>query len=213
MKAARFFSAVFAVLGSILMLGTTVLCLTCRSSEVKVKKLPQGAVTCSEELMEALAAGDFAAAGNLMYGQPELGAERGSAENVDGRIWNAFLDSVSYTFTGTCYPVDSGFAREADITTLDISSVTDAIGGRAYTLLTQRVEAAEEMSELYNDGNHFRQELVDEVLEEAALQALEQDARTVTSHVTIKLIRRDGQWWAVPDQALLQAISGGGARG
>ena len=213
MKAARFFSAVFAVAGTILMLGTTVLCLTCRNAGVKVKKLPEGAVNCSESLMEALAAGDYAAAGNLIYGQPDLGAGRGSTEDPEDRIWNAFLDSISYEFSGTCYVVDSGFAREADITTLDLSSVTDAIAGHAYTLLTQRVEAAEDMSELYDEGNHFRQDLVDQVLEEAALQALEQDARTVTSHVTMKLICRDGQWCAVPDQALLQAISGGAARG
>lgn len=213
MKARRFFSGVFAVMGALLMLGTTVLCLTCRGAQVKVKSLPRDAVKCSEALMEALADGDFAAAGRLMYGQPELGAEGGSTGGTEEILREAFLGSIVYEFTGDCYAVDTGFAREADITTLDLSGVTDAVPGHAYALLTQRVEAAQEMSELYDDGNNFRQDLVDQVLEEAVQQALEQDAGTVTSHVTIKLIYRDGQWWAVPDQTLLQAISGGVTRG
>jgi len=30
----------------------------------------------------------------------------------------------------------------------------------------------------------------------------------ITREVTVKLINRDGKWWVVPDQALLQALSG-----
>ena len=52
-------------------------------------------------------------------------------------------------------------------------------------------------------------DLVEEVLSQAVVQALAEDGQLVTRDVTLNLICRDGQWWAVPDQALLQAISGG----
>ena len=47
------------------------------------------------------------------------------------------------------------------------------------------------------------------MLSQAVVQALAEDGQLVTRDVTLNLICRDGQWWAVPDQALLQAISGG----
>ena len=48
-----------------------------------------------------------------------------------------------------------------------------------------------------------------QVLYDALAQAISQDGKTVTRDVTLKLIHRDGQWWVVPDAALLQAITGG----
>ena len=51
-------------------------------------------------------------------------------------------------------------------------------------------------------------ELVDQALNDAVTQALSEDAQTVTRDVTLGLIYQDGAWWVVPDQALLQIISG-----
>ena len=48
-----------------------------------------------------------------------------------------------------------------------------------------------------------------EVLYDAAKDALEQDAKTVTFEVTVNLVHNNGQWWIVPEDALLTAISGG----
>ena len=68
---------------------------------------------------------------------------------------------------------------------------------------------AEEYPEESDDGqNADREELVNQALLEAARQALDESAETVTRDVTLNLIYRDGAWWVVPDQALLQIISG-----
>ena len=48
-----------------------------------------------------------------------------------------------------------------------------------------------------------------QVLYEALDQAMREDARVVTAAVTVELVHRDGQWWVVPDAALLTALSGG----
>ena len=47
-----------------------------------------------------------------------------------------------------------------------------------------------------------------QILNEALQQSLTQDAHTVTLEVTVKLVDRDGGWWVVPEQALLQALTG-----
>lgn len=212
MKIAKFFFAIFGAVGAVLMAGTVLLCLFSLDADVKVKKLPDAAVECSENLKTALESGDYAAAGKLMYGRPDLGVDRDPADPAGVLVWDAFTDSISVSFAGECYATNSGLSRDAVITTLDLSSVTNALTGRAHALLTARVEAAEEMTELYDDENNFREELVNEVLHEAVVQALTEDAKTVSYDVTLALIYRDGQWWVVPDQALLQAISGGTAR-
>ena len=74
--------------------------------------------------------------------------------------------------------------------------------------MNQRIASAENLSDIYDEENHFREELVTQILAEALEQSLVQDAKTVTREVKIKLVNRDGSWWVVPDQALLQALAG-----
>ena len=75
-------------------------------------------------------------------------------------------------------------------------------------MLKQRTASAQSMEEIYDNAGHFREDLTKQVLQEALQQALNQDAQTVIREVTVKLVNRDGKWWIVPDQTLLQAISG-----
>ena len=35
------------------------------------------------------------------------------------------------------------------------------------------------------------------------------EPETVTTQITFQLVEQDGQWWAVPDQAMLDILSGG----
>lgn len=209
MKNGKALSSIFALLGALLLVGSVILCLTSLDASAKLIGTPKEAASCAEELMEAVAAGDFGAAGNLLYGQPDLGADREPADEAGKLIWNAFTDSISYEFTGECYATNSGLAQDVEVTTLDISSVTEALSEHVHALLTERMETAEEMSELYDEENNFREAVVMEVLLEAVEKALQENAQTVTREVTLNLIYRDGQWWVMPDQALLQAISGG----
>lgn len=209
MKIARIFSVFFGAVGAILMLGSIALCLISLDAPVKLLEVPSRAEDCCVEMMEALAAGDFAGASARMYGQPDLGVNAQPADAAGRLVWEAFTDSISYEFAGKCYALDSGIYVDATVTALEIPSVTENLSARAHTLLTARVEGAEDMSELYDEDNDFREELVEQVLQEALEQCLQEDARMVTRDVTLKMIQRDGAWWVVPDQALLQTISGG----
>ena len=204
MKIAKLFSGIFAALGAVLMLAALVLSLASLNASPRLVRVPQGAVDQSQALLDAIAKGAFDAAG-----KPELSGEPEAEDAAGQKIWDAFVGSLSCEFRGSCYATDTGLARDAVVTALDVSTVTEAVGEYAHALLTQRVETAEDMSELYDEENNFRQDLVDAIVLEAVDQAIRENGQTASFDVTLSLIQRDGQWWVVPDQALLQAISGG----
>lgn len=209
MKIARFFAVIFGIVGLVLMLGTTVLCLTSLDAQAALKEVPREAQVCAQELVDAIGSGDLTVAAAKLYGQPDFGAAGTPGDAAAGAVWAAFLDSVSCEFSGNYYATDSGIARKVTVTALNIPSVMENVSSRASALLTQRVNAATEMSELYDENNDFRADLVAEVMAQALDQAMAEDAKTFTREVTLNLTCQDGQWWVVPDGALMQVLSGG----
>lgn len=209
MKIARFFAWIFGILGMALMVFSIGLCLVSRNKPVELKEVPAGAVECAEALRSAISAGDYGAISAVLYGQPDLGADRKPTEETGIMIWDAFAASVSFEWKGDCYATDTGIVRDAVIKSMDIPGTMQALDGKAHSLLTARVEAATDMTELYDEHNNFREDLVQDVLREAVVRVLAEDAQLVTREVTLQLVCRDGRWWVVPDSALLQMLTGG----
>lgn len=207
MKISKFFSGLFSVLGTVLLVGTVVLCLISLNAEPKLLEVPEGAQERAEAFLTAVSEGDYAAAGSMMYGQPSLGAEGAPAAGTAAQIWEAFAGSISCQLTGEPYAAEDGIAWSVSVETLDVSALTASLEERARNLLQKRLEEAEDPAALYDEKNNFREEVVDEALLEAVEQALQEDAQTLRREVTLNLICRDGQWWVVPNDALLQAIS------
>ena len=208
MKIARIFSAVFGVLGAAVMVFSVILCLFSLDAEPKLKELPDGAVACAQELQQAVAKADFEAISQCLYGQPDLGAEGEMTDDAGQALWDAFADSLTLTYEGSCYATNSGIGCNAVVTALDVAAVPQSLSSRAHALMTERVAQAEDMEELYDESNNFRADLVEEVLQQAMAQALE-NSKTVERNVTLTLVCQDGRWYAVADEAFLQAISGG----
>lgn len=209
MKIAKVFAVVSGALGTLLMAGAVVFCLFSLDAPVKMLEYPQEAMDRAGELAQAIETGDFAGAARVMYGQPDLGVDGEPEDEVGKLVWTAFLDSLSCEIQGECYASDAGIACDAVVRSLDISTVMEKLTERTHDLLTQRIEQATDMDELYDEENNFRQELIDQVLREAVEQAIREDGQVVSRDVTMVLVCQDGQWWVVPDRALLQAISGG----
>ena len=107
-----------------------------------------------------------------------------------------------------CSVTDAGLTRKATVTALDVAKVIQSLPQRAEALLEVQTKTEEDPEESDDGQNADREELVNQALLEAARQALDESAETVTRDVTLNLIYRDGAWWVVPDQALLQIISG-----
>jgi len=211
MKIARFFAVFFAVTGTVLMLGSGLICFAAMDSGVKVLKTPDAAIACADSFVQALDEGDLAGAASLMYGQPDLGVNGVPQDSVSSLLWEKYLQDMACSASGKLHLSGSDFVRNVTVTVLDVSGIMGSVPERAKVLLEQQVAAATDMSQLYDGENNFRKELVDQVMQQALEQAIREDGTGVTREASFKVIRRDGKWWAVPDQALLNILSGNGA--
>ena len=61
----------------------------------------------------------------------------------------------------------------------------------------------------YDENNNYREDMVMELLFQAAEACLQEDAEMVTVEIVVKLTHEQGQWWVLPEKELLEAISGG----
>ena len=137
MKGSKILSAVFGVLGILLMVATAAVSIASRNAQPRMLESPEAASAQAQRMMDALCAGDYEAAQSCVYGQPDLGA--GEPEDaVSKLLWDAFTGSLSYEFTGLCRVTDTGFARDASVTCLDVSGVTAAVPQRARRCWRQR---------------------------------------------------------------------------
>lgn len=208
MKVARFFAYVFASLGLLLLIGSMGFFLWNRNAQVQILELPQEAVACCDAFVQALNDGDLDAAAQRMYGQPDLGVD-GVPENPESALlWEAFRKSITVELDGTWELEQNTLVRKGRITNLDTSAVMKKLPEYVRSLLDLRIASAESLAEIYDEQNEFREDLVTEILQEALQQALAQDGKTVTSELTLKLVNRDGCWWVVPHQNLLQILTG-----
>lgn len=172
-------------------------------------EVPDAATEQVNRVMGAICEGDYETASRNMYGCPDLGLGSPAADRVGVLVWEAFADSMSYELSGACFATDAGLAQKVIFRCLDFSSVLESLGSRTETLLTQRVEEAEDISEIYDENNEYREEFVMDALYEAAKSAVAEDARFVEQEITLNMVHQDGQWWILPEQDLIRAISGG----
>ncbi len=207
MKIARIAAWGFGALGAFLMGIAVLLCLMNLNKQPVLRRLPQQAVAQSDAFAKALDDGDLAAAGQLILGQPELGIQE-PKDAMSKLVWQAFLDSLSFEYTSNCYAGQTGICRNGTVTALDVPKTLESLKLCAHDLLSQRVITAESMEDIYDEQFNFREDVVQQVLNQALTEMVRNHQATVTKEVAVMLVQQDGQWYAVPDQALLQAISG-----
>lgn len=170
---------------------------------------PEAAIQQVTAMMEAVCDGDYDKAGTYLLGTPSLGVADPPDNPLGTLLWQAFLDSTEFSLVGDCYTTDVGLAQSISFTYLDADSVTANLRTRSQELLNQRVEEAEDVSEIYDENNEYLESVVMEVLEEAVQEALREDAKTITVTLTVNLKYQEDNWWVVVDNALLDAFSGG----
>ena len=82
-------------------------------------------------------------------------------------------------------------------------------GSLSQSLLEQRVAEAEDVTQIYDENNDYREDFVMDVLYDAAKMALEQDGEVVELDITMDLVYGEDRWLVIPSEELLRAISGG----
>ena len=200
MKVKKFLAWLFGLLGVALMAGTFFLCLTSLDAQPKLVQIPVQARQCTEDLMESLCGGDYAAAQTLLVGNPDLGLDREPENEVAALIWQAFEESLTYEFDGDCYATEKGLARNVKVSGLHLVSVNAVMKDKAAGLLDPAMA---------DENGIYSEEYKQQVLLKAAEAAVKEDGAQVTYDVTLQLVFRDGQWLIAADETLLAAISGG----
>ena len=142
-----------------------------------------------------------------MLGQPELGVQA-PQDAVGAMLWDAYVDSLSYELVGQCYATESGLAQKIRFSCLDLQSVTANLKQTATEMLEQRVEAAEDVSQIYDENLEYREDVVMEVMEQAVRAVLEQYGKNVSVELVVALENRDGQWKILADTAFVDAVFG-----
>lgn len=209
MKIRNFISAIFGCLAICAAGAAIFLSLTSLNAEPVLTSNPDEAEARVQEFMEAVCAADYQKVSACISGNPSLGMERDAADEVGVLLWNAYTDSLSYTVVGECYATDDGLAQQVQLTGMDITSVTAVLKDRSQAMLEQRVQEAEDATDIYDENNEYREDFVMGVLYDAASAALKSDAKEMTMEFTLNLVYQDDQWMIVVDNAVLDAISGG----
>lgn len=207
MKISKLASAVFAVAGTVLLIGSVVMSFVALGRPTTAVEPTREANDVAQSVLSALDHGDLSKVGTYFYGAPALGLDREPATAEGKQIWNAYRDSITVTADEGCCAEGTTIYQTAQVTALDIGEALSRLDEEAAALLNQKVETAEDPAALLDENGEVPQTLKDELRGQALTQALS-DAKTVTTQITFQLIEKDGQWWAVPDQAMLDVLSG-----
>lgn len=205
----KLLSVVFAVVGIWAAVTAVNLGMSNKDADPVLLEPPLEAKHQVTGLMDAVCQGNFDTASTYLQGQPNLGVDREATDEVGILIWEALCDSMSYELVGECYVTDDGLAQSVKLTCLDITTVTATLKERSQTLLEQRVEEAERVEDVYDEDFQYREDFVMDVLYDAAVAALKEDAKTMTTELTLNLSHQGENWWIIADRDLLDAISGG----
>lgn len=205
----RYISAgIFAVVGIFSIICVVYICTEHKDSRPFLTFVPDAPRAQVASFLELVCAGDFTKAEEYLLGTPSMGVETRPEDEISALIWEAFISSTAYELTGTCYTTDDGLAQNVRFSCLDINSITNTLRDRSQVLLKNRVDAAENVSEIYDENNEYRTDVVNEVLRQAVNDSLKEDAKIITTDVTLYLIYRDGQWWVQADQSLMDVLFG-----
>ena len=208
MKLSKLASAVFAVVGTVLLVGSIGASFFALSKPEKAVKPTQEANAFAQSVLSALDSGDFVTVESYLYGKPNLGLDREPSAAEGKELWNAYRSSMEVTTDERCHGEGANIYQTARVTYMDIAQTLSDLDRRAEELLKNKLDAQEDSAALLGEDGQIPQKLKEE-LRAAALQEALKDAKTVSTQITFQLIEKDDQWWVLPDQAMLDILSGG----
>lgn len=199
----KLFSSLFAVVGTLLMVGTAVLCLLSLNAQPHVLVFPQEASLQAQAFAEAVSRGDLESAGQYLYGQPALTADAQWDDPAKSQIWDAYLESLSCVPAQDPKAEDDVIRWQVQIKMLDISALMESWQQQTSAILASQEPVQEE-----EGATEQQEEVISAALSQGLEKALAGERKTLTQEVTLNLIYREDQWWVSPDTALLQLLSG-----
>ena len=177
-------------------------------AEPVILREPEKARQCAEEFLQAVNDGSLAEAADYLPDPSALGEVPEDADPIAGLVWDTYRTQLDAELVSGLYTTADGLCMDMELTALDVDDVVEKIGTLAVERMQERVAAASDMSELYGDDGQYRSELVDDVLQQAALETLMGALPTKTTSITLHLAQSGKTWKVIPDQALINALSG-----
>lgn len=140
----------------------------------------------SRQVLECARSGDFGTLGSLLHGAPRLGAPCGDGSGPEDLLWNAYLQSICWSFPGTYSQAGEALELDAQIECLDLAAV---------------LERMDELAVASGDSREA-------ALCAAAAKVLAEEPPTMRRNMKLQLVRGEGAWQVVPTPALQQLLSG-----
>lgn len=208
MKHAKYLSIFFAAIAAVLIVATAIGYVCFHREPPMIQTPVEEAEVRTELLMEAICRRDYAAAGESLYGKPELQWNWETASWLSTRLWLAYAGSMSYEFSGPCYATGSGICRDVTVTVLDIPALSPKIQDQFQLLMEPYLTEARYGSEAFDENGVLRQDFAEDVLHQAVEQTLQEDNARASYPITLELVFQNGQWWVVPKQTLIDIVAG-----
>lgn len=201
-------SRVLTALGLALVIFTGILAFSARSFPVALLSEPRDAEQTVQALADALNQGSLSQASLVLYGQPALEEQPEFDNPFLATVWQQYLGSLNCRMDGACVASNSGLYQNITIEALDIQAALPEVERRYQALLPLRSESGA-AGTVYNDDGSYQESFVLSVLDEAAREILSQDCTTTSRNVTLTLVYRENRWWILPQEGLMDILSGG----
>ena len=169
---------------------------------------PESAQSQTEDLMEAVCAGQFDRVSTLLKGSPDLGMGPAQEDTAEALLWQAWLESLHYEFTGACYVTREGLARDVDVWGMDVEAATQAVIAEVELLLPERLAEAQAIPGTYDADGDVSEAFVAQVVRDAAAKVLERQLPEKNWTLTLSLEYAGDRWTVIPDARLQGLLSG-----
>lgn len=158
----------------------------------------------------ALCLREWDAASWYVWGAPELALDREPEGDLERLVWRAYQQSWSWSLESGG-KIDSVSAwQRVRFTSLRPELLSEGLTGEVQALLALRVDAAEDLSQVYDPEGQFLPSVVEEALTRALEARLTEPWRyTDDTVLTLRLSYRDDRWQILPSEELWEALSGG----
>lgn len=201
-------STILSVIGFLSIIAGIITVFWGLRAEPVMLREPETARQCAEGFRKAINDGNLTEAADYLPDPSALGGVPENADPIATLVWDTYRTQLDAKLVSGLYTTEDGLCADMELTALDVDDAVEKIGSLAVKRMQERVAAASDMSELYGDDGQYRSELVDDVLQQAALETLMGALPTKTTSITLHLAQSGEVWKVIPDQTLINALSG-----
>ena len=166
---------------------------------------PQDTVS---SFFDSLIAEDYETAYGYLSGYSTLGLENAPGDELSAMVYDALKASYEYELFGSCSIEKLSASQQLQLSYLDIA----AVQAKAKELTMVKLEElvmARPKAEVYDENKQYLPEIAQEAYTLAVEEALKSaDKFCTTTGIQLQLEYKDGSWYILPTQELLNALIG-----